>query len=290
MAGVITSSAPQFATDRRARFEGVELAYGRRGEQGSPVLMIQGFGMPGRAWAHQLPALAERHQVAWYDHRGAGNTRAAPGRYTMALLADDARRLLDHLGWQRAHVVGVSMGGMVSQELALGQRQRLLSLTLIATHGGGRRARLPTGAGALRFLQANVARPRQRIAALERLLFPPAYLARCDRRRLRAVLAADFSHPLPPRYRVSQLAAVASHDTRRRLAALAGLPVLVVKPALDLLVRPAENDRLAQRIPGARLVTFPDAGHGLIRQCAAELNALLLEHFASAEHSGRGQS
>ena len=74
-------------TDQRAAWPGVELAYGTRGERGSPVLLVTGFGVPGRAWVHQVPALAEAHRVAWYDHRGCGDSVAPPGRYTMALLA-----------------------------------------------------------------------------------------------------------------------------------------------------------------------------------------------------------
>ena len=270
-------------TSRRASWPGVRLAYDTDGERGSPVLLITGFGVPGRAWVHQVPALARVHRVAWYDHRGCGDTTAAAGPYTMDLLATDAGRLMDHLGWDSAHVVGVSMGGMVAQRMALDAGARLRSLTLIATHPGGIRARLPTAAGVARFIQANAGPRRGRLRALERLLFPDEFLARCDRRWLEAVLRADFGTPIPRRYRLSQLCAVALHDTRAELHRLAGLRTLVVKAEQDLLVRPNQSDHLARLIPGARLESFAGAGHGLIRQCHAELNALLLEHLAAAD-------
>lgn len=272
---------------RCAALDDIRLAYDVRGDVGGPVLLIMGYGVPGRAWVHQIPALSAHHQVIWYDHRGCGATRADPGAYTMHLLADDARRLLDHLGFEHAHVVGVSMGGMVAQHLALEHPGRVLTLTLIATHAGGRaQARLPPARGLVRFLQANTGWTREkRLRHLERLLFPDAFLASCDRKWLEAVLLRDFGEEIPLRYRLSQMAAVMRHDTRDRLHLLGRFPTLVVRPDLDILVDPRESDRLARLIPGARLVSFPDAGHGVIRQCHAALNQLLLEHFAGHDPS-----
>jgi pimeloyl-ACP methyl ester carboxylesterase len=262
---------------------GLRLAYGQRGDAGSPVLLIMGFTVPGSAWVHQVPALAARHRVAWYDHRGCGASRAAPGPYTMDLLAADARLLLDHLDWPAAHVVGVSMGGMVAQHLALAEPDRVRSLTLIATHAGGFQARAPRALGLWRFLQANLGRRAARFEALKRLLFPDDFLSACDPDWLQQVLLADFGRPVPFASRLSQLAAVMRHDTRRHLTRLAPLPTLVVVAERDLLVRPAATRRLSAGIPGARLHVFPEAGHGVIRQCHAALNRLLLGHFAAAD-------
>jgi len=271
------------ATDGRVDVAGATLAYGVRGERGSPVLLLIGFAAPGRAWVHQVAPLSRRHRVAWLDNRGSGATTAAPGRYSTALLGRDAEALLDQLGWERAHVVGVSMGGMVAQELALRRRSRLRSLTLIASHAGGLLARLPPGLGWL--LRTNVGPRAARMRALERLLFPPEFSARCHRPWMEALLEADYGAPPPPGGRRSQLAVVAGHDTRGRLRQLAGLPTLVVRTGRDLLIRPQESGALARRIPGARLLELPDAGHGVIRQCYPRLNTALLEHFAAADQA-----
>jgi 3-oxoadipate enol-lactonase len=269
------------ATDQRAEVAEATLAYGRRGERGSPVLLLIGYAAPGRAWVHQVAPLARQHRVAWLDNRGSGATEAAPGRYSAALLADDAAALLDHLGWERTHVVGVSMGGMVAQELALRRRSRLRSLTLIASHAGGLLARLPPGPGWL--LRTIVGSRAARLRALERLLFPAEFSARCDRAWMAAMLKADYGAPPPPGGRRAQLAVLAGHDTRGRLRQLVGLPTLVVRAGRDLLVRPQESGALARRIPGARLLELPDAGHGVIRQCYPRLNAALLDHVAAAD-------
>ncbi len=270
-------------TVERAEWPGVQLAYNTAGEGGAPVLLIMGYTVPGSAWVHQIPSLAAHHRVAWYDHRGCGNTRAKAGPYTMALLAADGRRLLDHLGWESAHIVGVSMGGMVGQELALRCPERVRSLSLIATHAGGLRSRIPPLAGLAGFVRANIGPRPDRMRNLERLLFPDAFLAGCDRQWLAQVLSNDFGRPIPPKYRLSQMAAVMRHDTRDRLHALAAVPTLVVKPALDKLVSPEACEQLFWRIPGAQLKVYPDAGHAVIRQCAAALNTDLLEHFTQAD-------
>ncbi len=269
----------------RRRFEqdGVSLAFDTAGDRGTPVLLIMGYTVPGSAWVHQIPTLAEHHRVAWYDHRGCGDSKSEPGAYTMSLLAGDAQRLLDHLGWESAHVVGVSMGGMVSQELALRIPSRIRSLSLIATHAGGLRSRLPPVEGIRGFLQANLGSLAERKRGVERLLFPEAFLAQCDRQWLDWVIKHDFGRPIPPLLKLSQLAAVMRHDTRDRLQRLGSIPTMVVKPALDRLVSPEACEQLCWRIPGARLVIYPQAGHGVVRQCAVELNRDLLEHFATVD-------
>jgi len=271
------------AAGKFAEFDGVRLAYGTLGEDGTPVLLVMGYTVPGSAWVHQVPVLSAHHRTAWYDHRGCGATEAAPGAYTMGLLASDAERLLDHLGWDTAHVVGVSMGGMVAQELALRASERITSLTLIATHAGGMRSRLPPLVGIKGFLRANLTSRGQRLEIVKRLLFPDDFLARCDHEWLLWILNNDFGTPIPTRYRLSQLSAILRHDAGSRLGQLAGLPTLIVKAGRDRLVRPAACDRLHRLLPGSRLHVFHDSGHAVIRQCHAALSELLLDHFAAAD-------
>lgn len=253
------------------------------GELGSPVLLVMGLGMPGRAWKNQVPDLARHHRVAWFDHRGSGKTEARPGLWSMDLFARDCVTLMDHLGWVDAHVVGVSMGGMIAQHVALKYRERVRSLSLIATHAGGFRGRMPTGAGLWRFVSANGASVDKRLNHLMSLLFPDDAFDESERARVKEGLLQDLVDRQPVRYRLSQLVAVLRHDMRARLSELGGVPTLVAKPGRDILVRPEECTRLANNIPGAKLVEFPNAGHGIIRQEAPALNQELLRHFAAAD-------
>lgn len=259
------------------------LAYERAGDRGSPVLLIMGYCVPGKAWRFQVPALAERHQVAFFDNRGVGDSGHPALPWRMADMAGDALALMDHLQWPRAHIVGVSMGGMIAQELALARPDRVRSLSLIATHAGGLGAQLPTWPGLVRFAGTSVGSRASQLSRLKRLLFPPEFLESCDQAWLDDVMAHDFGRPIAPRTRRGQLVAVTLHDTAARLGRLAELDVLLIRPGRDLLVRPEQSDRLARLMPHARMVRLDEAGHGLIRQCAQQVNEALLGHFARAD-------
>jgi pimeloyl-ACP methyl ester carboxylesterase len=269
------------------------------GVSGLPVLLIMGFTMPGRAWRLVLPHLGPR-EACTFDNRGAGDSGAPAGPYTMAMMAGDARGVLAHLGWPRAHVVGVSMGGMIAQHLALSAPERVASLSLIATHAGGLRQLLPPVAGLRPFVEANAFASlgdsltrlspglrgplgRQRFGALSRLLFGADYLRSNDPETLAALLRHDFEPPAPAAGRKGQLAAAVGHRAEGRLAQLAGIPTLVVKAPEDRLIDPRHSDALAAAIPGAHLVSLDGAGHGLVRQVPERLGGLLAGHFAVAE-------
>lgn len=265
------------------------IAYDVRGDSGSNVLLIMGLGMRGVVWAPQVAALEPHHRVATYDHRGVGGSEVSPSPlWTMKDMARDAARVMDDLGWERAHLVGVSMGGMVAQELALLHPTRFMSLTLIATQAGGPTGWLPPRRGLASFVRS-LAGGAGRVAALQQLLYPPEFVASMDPDKMREQLAVRFGTPAPSATLVGQISAVMRHDTRARLARLR-LPCLVVRPGRDILVDPSRSDDLAGLVPGAQLVRLDDAGHGVTSQCAEALNAMLLSHFAAAEGQPAGPS
>ncbi len=274
-----------------AALNGTTLAYELAGA-GSPVLLIMGLAARARAWDLQFHAIRERHQVARFDNRGVG--ASAPldsARTSMDQMARDALALMDHLGWERAHVAGVSMGGMISQELALLAPERLRSLSLIATHpGGGLLRSIPPVEGLGRFASVHLGPRRQRSRNLARLLFPADYIEAVGERHIIRRMAVNFGEqPTPRRTLLAQLGAVLAHNTRRRLGALEGLPTLVIKPEEDLLVPPRASDELARLIPGARLVSVRGVGHGLMGQEPELINRLLLEHFERADATARSR-
>ncbi len=258
------------------------IAYHLHSDQGAPTLLIVGFAMTSRMWSALTPHLTPHLRVATFDNRGVGQSEV-PGRtWSMADMADDAARVLDALGWEQAHIVGVSMGGMIAQHLALNHRPRLRSLTLIATQPGGRRAILPRVTGVGAFLRANLGPTAQRLQALKSLLYPPDFVAAAPPAFDIALLEA-LGEPPPARVRQAQLRAILSHDARPHLHRLEGLPTLIVRPDRDVLIRPTYSDLLLQLIPGARLVPIPHGGHGLIRQDPALLASLLIDHIQRAE-------
>ncbi len=258
--------------------------YETAGHGGSPVLLVMGFGAPGRMWLNQIGPLAARHRVAWLDNAGTGQTTLAHRRpASMHDLGRHAIAVLDELGWADAHVVGVSMGGMIAQEVALSWRGRVRSLTLIATHAGGLRNVVPPPRGLLMFGRGFLGPRGSRASMLERLIFPAEYLRTIDVAPLRRALSEQIANVAPARGHLLQLASVLSHRTARRLHALAATPTLVIKAGRDALIHPRALDRLHRLIPNSRLVEFEDAGHAILHQCADRLNAVLVEHFAATD-------
>ncbi len=253
------------------------IAYSVQGQGDAKVLMIMGFMMRGQIWAPVSEPLSERCTVATFDHRGIGESPSTPGRLTTRMMANDALRVLDQLGWERAHLVGVSMGGMVAQELALLSQDRFQTLTLIATQPGGAGRFLPTLRG-LRIMAS--ARGEQRTRRMIELLYPSSYVRDADPQALLERTREQFRAPPPLPVRLQQLGAVLSHRALDRLSALR-IPTLVIKPSQDLLIRPSNSDRLAKAIPNARLLTLPRAGHGLVYQESRALCEALWGHIGA---------
>ncbi|MFO0667421.1 MAG: alpha/beta hydrolase [Polyangiaceae bacterium] len=255
------------------------IAYDSRGTKGPRVLMVMGLGMRGAVWQPQIDGLAENHQLAWLDNRGIGQSEVPSRPFHVRDLAQDVLRVADALGWGSFHLVGVSFGGMISQEVALAAPSRVQSLTLIATHPGGPLGLAPTRSGFPKWLRSAVGPKRERPEYLAKLLYTESFLDAVDASVLEGRLRLQMESIPSTRTSLMQLLAVARHDTRKRLAEIV-VPTLVIKPDRDELVRPFHSDRLHRGIPGARLVTIADAGHGLTFQHAERVNAAIAEHVA----------
>ncbi|HHH28738.1 MAG TPA: alpha/beta fold hydrolase [Polyangiaceae bacterium] len=247
-----------------------------------------GLGMRGVVWSPQTDVLASDHRLITFDNRGIGGSETAPGEWTMADMAGDALRVLDAAGWTSAHVVGVSMGGMIAQELALRAPERLRSLTLIATHAGGRTGWVPPFSGIISFLEVNLLPADQRFKALAHLLYPRDFLRLIDRDELAARMGQQVGSRASAATRNKQIKAVMRHDTRARLVRLE-TPTMVIISAEDKLVDPRRQYALAEAIPNASKVVFDRAGHGVIFQCARVINGHIARHVAAHEPLQAGE-
>ena len=226
---------------------------------GPPVLLIMGLGLSGGAWWRTVPVLARDLAVITFDNRGVGRSRALLHAYTTEAMADDARAVLDSAGVERAHVYGISLGGMVAQQLALRHPERVRSLVLGATHPGGPHTVRPDR-DVVAFLRHRLAM-RHEEAAWGSVPFNYSERARAEHPdRIAADLAERLSHPFPVQAYRAQMWAGALHDCYDRLNRIAA-PTLVVHGSEDRLI-PVENGRLlAERIPGARLLELEGTGH-----------------------------
>jgi len=252
----------------------IEIQYERRGA-GPPLLYISGTGGDLRNTPNIFDGpYPEAFDVLAYDQRGLGQTSKPDAPYSMAGYADDAARLMDHMGWTTARVLGVSFGGMVAQELALRHPAKVERLVLACTS--------PGGAGGASF-------PFHEIDHLDRLsrakLIVPVTDTRWDDAwaeahpeayaRMLAFTAADPfgdepGHAMGAR---RQLEARALHDTWDRLAQIT-CPVLIAAGRFDGVARPDTQRRMAERIPGAELRFF-DGGHLFMLQDHAANPAII---------------
>ena len=267
----------------RATIDDSWLEYDLRGDAGPRVLWIMGMGASREAWNGQLEAFPD-HQLLTFDNPGIGGSGPIRGRLSIRGMARDAARLLDHVGWESAHVVGVSLGGMIAQELALAARQRVLSLSLLTTHAGGRGpGPLPPAGGLALFLRQRIAVMRGQSKRSERLLlellFPPEVLDGAVGQRAAAGLGSVFAGKDRIDALQAQTWAAIRHDTARRLHQLQGLRTLVVRSAADRLVSPRAQAALHRGIPGADLLDLPGVGHGAVSQAKDEIHDRFREHF-----------
>ncbi len=248
---------------------GFRMYYEEHGS-GFPLLLINGLGSDHLEWLHQLPAFAPLFRVIVFDNRGTGKTEVPPGAYTTAQMADDAAALLAALEIARAHVLGVSLGGMIAQEVALRHPDRVEALVLGCTGPGGQLSVRPTPEAMAAFAPAEGVDPEAKL----RRMIPFLYTDACIRSRPEEVegfIRRRLEHPTPPDGYLAQLSAAVTHDAASRLEVIRA-KTLVVTGDADRLVHWENSLRIAGRIPGAKLVVLPGAPHRLFAENAAAFN------------------
>ncbi|GID91561.1 alpha/beta fold hydrolase [Amorphoplanes digitatis] len=283
-------------TTGTARHGDIQIAYEVEGTGGGePLLLIMGLGLPMSFWPDAFRRLLvdRGFQVARFDNRdvGASSHLTGLGRpsplafaarrwsgYRLTDMADDAVAVLDALGWASAHVVGVSLGGMIAQTLAGRRPDRVRTLTSISSTPAAH-----VGRPHPRVLPALLTAPaRTREAAARRLLHifrvigSPGYAL--DENAIREAAERGFDVAHDPDGVLRQLAAIVSAPDRRTLLRRLRLPALVVHGDADPLVRLSGGLATARAIPGAKLVVFPGMGHdlpaALLPAVADEITAL----------------
>jgi 3-oxoadipate enol-lactonase len=223
---------------------------------GEPLLLIMGLGYSSEMWHRTLPVLSKHYRTIFFDNRGVGKSDVPPGPYSISQMANDAAAVLDAAGIESARVFGISMGGMIAQELALSHPERVRSLVLGCTACGGRNA-IPATYKVLQVLAARAnMTPEEGALAMA----PFIYDASTPRERIEEDLAIRRrTYPTAIGY-LGQLQAIIAWTSLDRLP-LIQAPALVIHGESDELVPPENGRVLAQHIPGARLVMLERASH-----------------------------
>ena len=241
-------------------------------EDASAVLLVMGLAYPAAMWFRLVPALAEGHRVIRVDNRGAGRTGDVPGApYTVETMAADCLAVLDAAGVDTAHVVGISMGGLIAQEIVHTASARVRSLCLIATHPGIAHAVMDPQAMAM-LAHRGQTTPQ---AAAEASI-PFNYAPGTPRERIEEDWAVRFPLAGTNEGYLAQVMGSSQWDGYDRLPGITA-PTLVVHGELDALVPPENGRIIAGRIPGAELAMIPNANHLLMTDQPEHVSKVLAE-------------
>lgn len=262
---------------------GCRLSYKLRGN-GPPVVLIQGTGLHGEGWLPQVEGLAGDYQCLTFDNRGMGRSVPTGNAITVEQMARDTLAVMDAAGWDSAHLVGHSLGGLIALEIALTARSRVKSLALLCTFSRGRDATRMTPAMAWLGLRTYLGTRAMRRRAFLEMVMPPGFQKDHDPVALAERLAPLFGHDLAdhPPIVMKQLAAMRRYDATPRLAELKGIPTLVVAAEHDFIARREYGKALAKGISGSNHIEIAGASHGVTIVSAEMINGMLKEHLGRA--------
>ena len=243
--------------------------------EGHPLVLIRGLGSNADHWYQQAPVLSREYKVILFDNRGVARSSEPGGEFSVFMMAQDTLGLLDSLGIKKAHVFGLSMGGMIAQEMAINYPDRVSSLILACTHCGGQhQIRASAEVGALFMDMIYVASDESKVKAAVCLFDKETLEKRPEVARRYSEIS--LNHPVCTRVLAQQWEAVLKHDTFDRLPRIEA-PTLVLTGDADLLIPPGNSEILATRIPSAELKIISGGGHQVLVEQPEACNAAVLE-------------
>jgi pimeloyl-ACP methyl ester carboxylesterase len=252
----------------------IQMFYEVHGE-GFPLIMIQGLTANTSWWDPRwIQTLSEKFRIIAFDNRGAGRTDISDREYSIKLFADDTAGLMDALGIAQANVLGISMGGMIAQELVLNYPEKVKKLVLCSTHYGFAKSVLPSDE-----VLGTLTADRSTLSAEEvarimiPLLFTEDFLKNTPGME-ELIMQQITKNPISNEAFMRQLDAIMKFDAYNRLSQVKA-PTLILQGKQDILIPPENSSILGKAIPGARLVSFDNCAHGLIEQTEKVLPTIL---------------
>lgn len=246
----------------RTQAGSINLNYETSGE-GEPLLLIMGFGMPGAAWIPMIP-LMPGFKCIYFDNRGTGDSDKPQGPYTVADMAEDAGNLLSALDIPRAKIYGVSMGGMIAQELAIRRPENVIKVVLGCTTPGAPHGKAPEPEVVAKLadgLKLMTSDPDKAFDMIMPILYPVEFVAAHPGLKALMVMGAKMAPPTPSETIDRLLAGLPQFDVYDRLPQIK-CPVLIVHGDSDMLVPSANAAIIKNQISQAEIFMIPNAGHG----------------------------
>ncbi len=260
----------------KAPVNGVSIYYEVQGK-GVPLVMIQGFGGNHQAWFFQAKVFRNYYKVITFDNRGIGKSGRSVEPYTIKTMAEDIIGLMDYLNIDKAHVLGLSLGGLVAQEVAISYPGRVIKLVLGSTFAGREINDNPEMMKSLGIRESTTDIDVKSIdfRRLMNFMVSSAFNKRLYRMVLVSLSKLSMKSIDASGY-LDQLAALADYTTLDRLH-LIKAPTLVITGAGDRLVSPDMSDLLASRIPNASLVKVKGGSHAFFIEMRGKFNNEVLE-------------
>lgn len=277
--GIIINASNLFAQEvsvPKAKVNGINMYYKISGK-GVPLVMIQGFAGNHQAWFFQTPVFKKYYKVIIFDNRGIGRTDKSSEPYTIRTMADDVIGLMDYLNIDKAHILGLSLGGMVAQEIALTYPERVRKLVLGSTFAG--REIRDVNPDMLRAIGVKESSTGTDISSIDfqKLMGVMVSLA-FNKRLYRMVLLPLAKYSLKSVKAVGylgQMTSVEDYDTLDRLH-LIQAPTLVITGTGDRIVSPGISDLIASKIPNAKLVKVKGGSHAFFMEMRGRFNKEVL--------------
>jgi len=258
----------------KAKVGDIQIYYEEYGE-GFPFIMIMGLGGNIDWWdPRMIHELSKNFKVVMFDNRGAGRTDDCDREHTVKLFADDTAGLMDALGISRAHVLGISMGGMIAQELVLNYPKKVEKLVLCSTNCGGTKSVQPSE-DVMGMLMAD--RSAVSLEEIARMTIPFLLTEDFIKKNpdfVELIIQQVLKAPISNEAFMRQLNAIMKFDTYDRLPQIRA-PTLILHGKQDILVPPRNGSVLAEAIPNAKLVYFENSAHGLAEEMEKVLPVLL---------------
>ncbi len=260
--------------------DGTTIAYALAGNrEGEPLLMVHGLGADTRGWLMQKRALGSRFRLIMVDNRGVGRSERAPGPYDLEVMAADAMAVLTDAGYDSAHVIGASMGGIIAQIIGVRHQERVRSLTLACTasrHFTWRKELLSQWAD-----QAQAFGMREFVRRNLQWMVGPRSLQRTW--PALAVLG-PLAFNVPVSSFVGQLQAILSmEDTLRSELVDIEVPTLVLCGSQDVLTTQGDSEEIAAMIPGSELAVVRGGAHLFMVEQAGAFNRTVLDFYDRIE-------
>jgi pimeloyl-ACP methyl ester carboxylesterase len=231
--------------------------------EGDPLVLIGGYASGyWQSWQRYLPALSERYRVLAFDSRGSGETDAPDAPYSVAMMSADTLGLMDHVGIERAHFLGRSLGGCIAQAVVLARPERVRSLVMTSTFARiGQRGRTLVG----HWIDAVRTLGFEKFFEYLMTYFYTAGFYDSHYDQVRASVQGLLGAKRTVHGFAHTGAAVMGHDVLEQLASIR-IPTLLLCGGEDLITPAAHTEEMGRLIPGARVNIVPNTAHGFLTE------------------------